>query len=92
MSKIKKKDAELATHLLEEYRTMTSIESFQLDVLQSLVKVLSANIKSLDSNDRDVLLNLAKQHIDVEMDFSQSVGFDEALPKLTEFKTVINVI
>ena len=91
MSKIKKKDAELATHLLEEYRTMTSIESFQLDVLQSLVKVLSANIKSLDTSDRDVLLNLAKQHIEVEMDFSKSVGFDEALPKLTEFKTVINL-
>ncbi len=71
---------------------MTSIESFQLDVLQSLVKVLSANIKSLDSNDRNVLLNLAKQNLDVEMDFSQSAGFDDALPKLTEFKTVINVI
>ena len=92
MSKIKRKDAELATHLLEEYRTMTSIESFQLDVLQSLVKVLSANIKSLDSNDRNVLLNLAKQNLDVEMDFSISAGFDDALPKLTEFKTVINVI
>ncbi|MDK9739529.1 hypothetical protein KI655_19755 [Vibrio sp. D404a] len=91
MSKIKKKDAELATHLLEEYRTMTSIESFQLDVLQSLVKVLSANIKSLDDNDRAVLVVLAKQHIDVELDFSQSVGFDDAQSKLSEFKTVINV-
>ncbi|CAH6873000.1 conserved hypothetical protein [Vibrio chagasii] len=75
--------------LLQEYKDVTSTESFQLDVVQSLTKIFSDKDKSIEHCDKVTLLKVAQQYIDQEIDFSLSVGFDDAVPILNQIRKVI---
>jgi len=89
MPEIKQKNSQSVNQLLQEYKDVTSIESFQLDVVQSLTKIFSDSEKSLERCDKVTLLKVAQQHIDQEIDFSLSVGFDDAVPILNQIRKVI---
>ncbi|MCG9690650.1 hypothetical protein L1D55_02375 [Vibrio sp. Isolate22] len=89
MPEIKQKNSQSVNQLLQEYKDVTSIESFQLDVVQSLTKIFADKEKSLERFDKVTLLKVAQQHIDQEIDFSLSVGFDDAVPILNQIRKVI---
>ncbi|MFM2608997.1 hypothetical protein AAFX30_15390 [Vibrio chagasii] len=89
MPEIKQKNSQSVNQLLQEYKDVTSIESFQLDVVQSLTKIFADKDKSLEHCDKVTLLQVAQQHIDQEIDFSLSVGFDDAVPILNQIRKVI---
>ena len=89
MPEIKQKNSQSVNQLLQEYKDVTSIESFQLDVVQSLTKIFADKEKSLERCDKVTLLKVAQQHIDQEIDFSLSVGFDDAVPILNQMRKVI---
>ncbi|CAH6782870.1 conserved hypothetical protein [Vibrio chagasii] len=89
MPEIKQKNSQSVNQLLQEYKDVTSIESFQLDVVQSLTKIFSDKDKSIEHCDKVTLLKVAQQHIDQEIDFSLSVGFDDAVPILNQIRKVI---
>ena len=89
MPEIKQKNSQSVNQLLQEYKDVTSIESFQLDVVQSLTKIFTDKEKSLECCDKVTLLKVAQQHIDQEIDFSLSVGFDDAVPILNQIRKVI---
>ncbi|MFM2640592.1 hypothetical protein QFW85_17170 [Vibrio chagasii] len=89
MPEIKQKNSQSVNQLLQEYKDVTSIESFQLDVVQSLTKIFVDKEKSLERCDKVTLLKVAQQHIDQEIDFSLSVGFDDAVPILNQIRKVI---
>ncbi|KZX62519.1 hypothetical protein A3712_01470 [Vibrio sp. HI00D65] len=89
MPEIKQKNSQSVNQLLQEYKDVTSIESFQLDVVQSLTKIFIDKEKSLERCDKVTLLKVAQEHIDQEIDFSLSVGFDDAVPILNQIRKVI---
>ena len=89
MPEIKQKNSQSVNQLLQEYKDVTSIESFQLDVVQSLTKISIDKEKSLERCDKVTLLKVAQEHIDQEIDFSLSVGFDDAVPILNQIRKVI---
>ncbi|CAH6819697.1 conserved hypothetical protein [Vibrio chagasii] len=89
MPEIKQKNSQSVNQLLQEYKDVTSTESFQLDVVQSLTKIFSDKDKSIEHCDKVTLLKVAQQHIDQEIDFSLSVGFDDAVPILNQIRKVI---
>lgn len=92
MPEIKQKNSESVKTLLQEYKEVTSVESFQLDVVKSLTKIFTDTEKSLEQGDKVTLIKVAQQHIDEEIDFSLSVGFDDAVPILTEMRKVIEAV
>ncbi|MCG9545211.1 hypothetical protein L1D37_15820 [Vibrio sp. Isolate33] len=92
MPEIKQKNSESVKILLQEYKEVTSVESFQLDVVKSLTKIFTDTDKSLEQGDKVTLIKVAQQHIDEEIDFSLSVGFDDAVPILTEMRKVIEAV
>ncbi|MEZ9670092.1 hypothetical protein AB4282_01930 [Vibrio lentus] len=92
MPEIKQKNSESVKTLLEEYKEVTSVESFQLDVVKSLIKVFTDTDKSLEQGDKVTLVKVAQQYIDEEIDFSLSVGFDDAVPILTSIRKVIEIV
>ncbi|MFA0012851.1 hypothetical protein AB4391_05785 [Vibrio lentus] len=92
MPEIKQKNSESVKTLLEEYKEVTSVESFQLDVVKSLIKIFTDTDKSLEQDDKVTLVKVAQQYIDEEIDFSLSVGFDDAVPILTSIRKVIEVV
>ncbi|WP_286294741.1 hypothetical protein [Vibrio apostichopi] len=92
MPEIKQKNSESVKTLLEEYKEVTSVESFQLDVVKSLIKIFTDTDKSLEQRDKVTLVKVAQQYIDEEIDFSLSVGFDDAVPILTSIRKVIEVV
>ncbi|MDD1829936.1 hypothetical protein LRP52_48255 [Photobacterium sp. ZSDE20] len=92
MPEIKQKNSESVKTLLQEYKEVTSVESFQLDVVKSLTKIFTDTDKSLEQGDKVTLIKVAQQHIDEEIDFSLSVGFDDAVPILTEMRKVIEAV
>lgn len=92
MPEIKQKNSELVKTLLEEYKEVTSVESFQLDVVKSLIKIFTDTDKSLEQGDKVTLVKVAQQYIDEEIDFSLSVGFDDAVPILTSIRKVIEIV
>ena len=92
MPEIKQKNSESVKTLLQEYKKVTSVESFQLDVVKSLTKIFTDTDKSLEQGDKVTLIKVAQQHIDEEIDFSLSVGFDDAVPILTEMRKVIEAV
>ena len=89
MPEIKQKNSQSVNQLLQGYKDVTSIESFQLDVVQSLTKIFIDKEKSLERCDKVTLLKVAQEHIDQEIDFSLSVGFDDAVPILNQIRKVI---
>jgi len=89
MPEIKQKNSQSVNQLLQEYKDVTSIESFQLDVVQSLTKIFIDKEKNLERCDKVTLLKVAQEHIDQEIDFSLSVGFDDAVPILNQIRKVI---
>ncbi|CAH6857080.1 conserved hypothetical protein [Vibrio chagasii] len=89
MPEIKQKNSQSVNQLLQEYKDVTSTESFQLDVVQSLTKIFSDKDKSIEHCDKVTLLKVAQQYIDQEIDFSLSVGFDDAVPILNQIRKVI---
>ncbi|MEZ8724554.1 hypothetical protein AB6D66_26165 [Vibrio pomeroyi] len=92
MPEIKQKNSESVKTLLQEYKEVTSVESFQLDVVKSLTKIFTDTEKRLEQGDKVTLIKVAQQHIDEEIDFSLSVGFDDAVPILTEMRKVIEAV
>lgn len=89
MPEIKRNNSQSVDTLLQEYKEATSVESFQLDVVKSLTKIFTDSEKNLERCDKVTLIKVAQQHIDEEIDFSLSVGFDDAVPILNQIRKAI---
>lgn len=89
MPEIKRNNSQSVDNLLQKYKEVTSVESFQLDVVKSLTKIFTDSEKNLERCDKVTLLKVAQQHIDEEIDFSLSVGFDDAVPILNQIRKAI---